>query len=426
VIRIPEFARKLWFTLAVLVVYRIGSYIPVIGINTKMLADYMGQQKALGGLLKYLDLFSGGALQNCTLFALGIMPYITASLMMQLLSVTIPQLEQLSKEGEYGRKVINQYTRYLALALSIGYSLGYAAVLERGGLVLTPGFAFKALFVLSLVAGALFVMWLGDQLSLRGIGNGSSMIVFAGIVSHLPSDVIKTIYFVREGNMSPVIALGIALLFLVLISVVVFLEKGERKVPVHYARRIIGNRIYGGQSSYIPFKINSVGVMPVIFASSVLQVPTFVLTTLAARFHSLDFIAKAAGVGGAFYNISQFGLIVFFTFFYASIFFNPVELADNLKKGGGFIPGYRPGKQTADYFDYLLFRIGLVGAIYLASLALVPNVLYALVTMPFYFGGTSLLIMVGVALEIASQAESYLVENKYRGFTRTGMPRRKA
>lgn len=412
--------RKLLFTFAVLIVYRIGVFIPVIGINVPMLAEYMGRQEALGGLLRYLDLFSGGALQQCTLFALGIGPYITASIMMQILSMSIPTLEALAKEGEYGRKVINQYTRYLAFFLSIGYALGYATYLEHQNLVLNPGIGFKIIFVLSLTVGSMFVMWLAEQISLMGIGNGSSMILFASIVTRFPDYVIRTINAVQMNSMSSVLAVAILLFFIIITACIVFLEKGDRKIPVQYARRVVGQRVYGGQASYIPFKINTAGVMPVIFASSVLNIPMFITSMLVGRWAFLKIVQDALQMGGFLYNVLEFGLIVFFTFFYTALVFNPTELADNMKKSGGFIPAIRPGKQTAEYFDYILTRIGLVGAIYLGILALLPNIVHAVVAMPFFLQGTSLLITVGVALELSSQIEAYLIEHNYGSFLTAG------
>jgi len=412
--------KKLLFTFAVLIVYRIGVFIPVIGINVPLLAEHMGRQEALGGLLRYLDLFSGGALQQCTLFALGIGPYITASIMMQILSMSVPTLEALAKEGEYGRKVINQYTRYLSFFLSIGYALGYATYLEHAQLVLNPGLGFKIIFVMSLVVGSMFVMWLSEQISLMGIGNGSSMILFASIVARFPDYVIRTINAVQIGNMSSILAMAILLFFIIITACIVFLEKGDRKIPVQYARRVVGQRVYGGQTSYIPFKINTAGVMPVIFASSVLNIPVFITTMFASRWAFLKVVQDALQMGGFLYNVLEFGLIVFFTFFYTALVFNPVELADNMKKSGGFIPGIRPGKQTSDYFDYILTRIGLVGAIYLGILALLPNIVHAVVAMPFFLQGTSLLITVGVALELSSQIEAYLIEHNYGSFLTTG------
>lgn len=420
IFRIPELTKKLFFTLGVMIVYRIGSYIPVIGINVNMISEFMNRADSAGGLLGYLDIFSGGALSRCTLFALGIGPYITASIMMQMLSMTVPYLEMLSKEGEYGRKMINQYTRYLALALSVVYSTMYAFYLENAGLVLTPGLGFKFTFVISLTVGALFVMWLGEQISLMGLGNGSSMIIFAGIVSRFPDHVIRTFNAVQIGNLHGIVACLILAAFIAITACIVFLEKGDRKIPVQYARRIIGQRVYGGQSTYIPFKINTAGVMPVIFASSLLNIPIFIARMLSQKFEVFSWMAAHLDPTGFIYNVIQFGLIVFFTYFYTALVFNPVELSQQMKKNGGFIPGIRPGKQTADFFDYILMRIGLVGAIYLGTLSVLPNVLGALITMPFYLGGTSLLIVVGVALEFSSQIESYLIEHRYEGFLTSG------
>lgn len=417
---ISELKKKLFFTLGILIIDRLGTYVPVAGVNIPLLGEYMKQATNLGVLFNYLDTFSGSALANCTLFSLGISPYITSSIMMQLLGMSIPSLEQLLKEGEYGRKVINQYTRYLTLILSIFYSFSYSLFLESSGLALHPGWAFRILFVISLTAGAMFVMWLGEQISLYGIGNGSSMIIFAGIVAKFPSYVAKTIKYVELGTISTITAFIILLVIIAIIGCIVFLEKGERKIPVQYARRVINNKIYGGQSTFIPFKINTAGVMPVIFASAVLQLPLSIITMLSTRFPAFKFLSDLFSVGGPLFNVIQFVMIIVFTFVYTALIFNPDELAENMKKSGGFIPGIRPGKKTAQFFDYILTRIGLVGAIYLASLAIFPNVMYAILRMPFYIGGTSLLIVVGVALETSSQIESYLIEHKYEGFLSSG------
>lgn len=420
ILLIPELTRKLLITLGILVVERVGTFIPVIGVNVPLLAEHMSKSSLVGGLLSYFDILSGGALQQCTLFALGIGPYITASIMMQMLGMTIPTLEALLKEGEYGRKVINQYTRYLTLLLSIVYSSGYAFYLERAGLVLTPGWGFRLLFVLSLTVGSIFVMWLGEQISLFGIGNGSSMIIFAGIVARFPDYILKTVDSVQKGFMHPVKAVLIWLVFIAIAACVVFLEKGERKIPVQYARRVVGNRVYGGQTSYIPFKINTAGVMPVIFAGSLLNLPLFLSSMLAERFPAFKTLSSMLAYNGVLYNAFEFSLIIFFSFFYTALIFNPVELADNMKKGGGFIPGIRPGRKTADFFDYILTRIGLVGAIYLAILAILPNIINGILQAPFSLGGTSILIVVGVALEFAAQIESYLIEHRYEGFLSSG------
>jgi preprotein translocase subunit SecY len=420
---ISELRKKLFFTLSVFVVYRLGNYIPVIGIDIDKLAQFMSQRTNLGGLLSYLDLFSGGNLKQCTLFALGIGPYITASIMMQILSLSVPSLEQLMKEGEYGRKMINQYTRYLAFGLSIVQGIGYAFLVERNDLVIDPGFAFRFMFVLSISVGSMFVMWLGEQISLYGIGNGSSMIIFAGIVARFPDDVIKTISGVQQGLLDPILAIFIFVVIAAIAACIVYLEKGERKIPVQYTRRVVGQRVFGGQSSYIPFKLNTAGVMPVIFSNAVLNAPIFIASLLSSRFVVFKWIADALQPNGLLFNVIDFFLIIFFFFFYTALVYNPDELAENIKKGGGFIPGIRPGKKTAEFFNYILTRLGLVGAIYLAALALLPNILQSIFSLPFYLGimsGTSLLIVVGVSLEIASQIEAYLIENRYEGFLTTG------
>lgn len=420
VVRIPELLRKLVFTLGVLVVFRIGTFIPVAGVNITQLAEFIKSSEGIGGLLRYFDIFSGGALSQCTIFALGIGPYITASIILQILSIGIPALEELSKEGEYGRKMVNQYARYLALVLSVLYSGGLLTLLEYHNLVLTPGLAFRAFFMLTIATGAMVVMWLGEQISLFGLGSGSSVLIFASIAARLPHNVASTIDAVRLGNMSVIAALIVLMIFLAVAGCIVFLEKGERKVPVQYARRVVGNRVYGGQNTFIPFKLNSAGVMPAIMTSSALNLPIFIAGALASKFTALNSFVQAMNVGGFLYNCLTFALIIFFAYVYTSVIFNPLELADNLKKGGGFIPGIRPGRQTAEYFDYLLTRIGLVGAIYLGVLVLMPNILEAVVRLPFSLGGTSLLILIGVALELASQVESYLIEYRYGSFLVSG------
>ena len=421
---VPELRRKLLFTLGILIIHRFGSHIPVIGVDIDKLQQLMDQRVGLSGLFAYLDLFSGGSLRQCTLFALGIMPYITASIMMQMLSLSVPWLEQLVKEGEYGRKIINQYTRYLAVFVALGQSTGLALLIERYGLVLDPSWGSRLLFILSLTVGALFVMWLAEQISLFGLGNGSSMIIFAGIVARFPDDILKTIAAIQEGYIDPVLGGFIFILVIAIIACIVFLEKGERKIPVQYSRRIVGQRMYGGQSTYIPFKINTAGIMPVIFSNAVLNIPVFASSLLAATFPIFKWFSESLTPGGVIYGVVNFVLIIFFSFFYTALVFNPVELADNIKKGGGFIPGIRPGKKTAEFFNYILTRIGLVGAIYLATLALLPNIIHGVLAMPFYLSGimsgTALLIVVGVALETAAQIESYLIEHRYEGFLTSG------
>ena len=420
---ISELRKKIGFTLGVIIIDRLGTYIPVIGVDILKLSDIMQQKTGVGGLLSYFDMFSGGALNRCAVFALGISPYITASIMMQILGMTIPSLEALLKEGEFGRKIINQYTRYLALGLSIMYSIPLALWLESAGLVLMPGWIFRILFVFTLTAGAMMVMWLGDQISLYGIGNGSSVIIFAGIVSSFPVHILKLVHLVQEGSLNIILALMVLVAFLFITASIVFLEKGERKIPVQYARRIVGNRVFSGQSSYIPFKINSAGIMPVIFAGTVLQAPMFVASLLSAKLPIVNTVVQAF-YHGPLYYVTDFLLIIMFSFFYTALAINPVELAENIRKNGGFVPGMRPGKQTAQYFDYLLTRIGLVGAIYLGFLALFPAILNFVFNIPFAISGTSMLIAVGVALELASQVESYLIERRYEGFLSGGRMKR--
>jgi preprotein translocase subunit SecY len=421
---IPELRKKILFTLGILVIYRLGNHIPVIGVDIDKLLQMMSQSSGLSGFFSYLDLFSGGNLRQCTIFALGISPYITASIMMQFLGMSIPMLEQLSKEGDYGRRILNQYTRYLTVFVAMIQSTGFVFLLERYGLVIDPWIGSRILFVISITVGTMFVVWLGEQISLFGIGNGSSMIIFAGIVARFPEDIIKILGAIQEGYLDIMVGVLLFVIVLAMAAAIVFLEKGERKIPVQYSRRVIGNKIYGGQSTYIPFKINPAGVMPVILASAMLNIPMFSLTMLAAKWVFFKPIAESLTPGGFFYSILDFVLIVGFSFIYTALVFNPEELADNIKKGGGFIPGIRPGRQTADFFSYILTRIGLVGAFYLAALALIPNIIHWFLAMPFYLSGilsgTALLIVVGVANETAAQIESYLIEHRYEGFLTSG------
>jgi len=322
---IQDLRKKILFTLGILIIYRLGNHIPVVGINIPALQQLMQQATGLGGLFNYLDLFSGGNLRACTIFALGIIPFITASIMMQMLSMTIPTLEQLAKEGEYGRKIINQYTRYLALGVSIIQGIGYSFMLERSNLVLYPGWTFRILFILSLTVGSMFVMWLGEQISLFGLGNGSSVIIFAGIVARFPFDIVSVTEQVRQGLMDPFIALTLLTAFIIITGCIVFLEKGERKIPVQYARRIVGQRVYGGQSTYIPFKINTAGVMPVIFAGAVLNIPVFLATALSGKYAFFTWLAQHIGRASILWNATEFVLIIFFSFFYTALVFNPEE-----------------------------------------------------------------------------------------------------
>jgi preprotein translocase subunit SecY len=422
---ITELRKKIFFTLVVLIVNRLGTYIPVIGVNVPLLNDIMQQKSGIGGLLSYFDIFSGGALSRCTVFALGIQPYITASIMFQILGMTVPYFEQLLKEGDYGRRIINQYTRYLALVLSIAYSFSYALWLESKGLALIPGWGFRIMFVLTLTAGSMLVMWMGDQISLYGLGNGSSIIIFAGILSRYKDAFLRLLYMVQEGNIALFLALLVPVIFIALTAAIVFLEKGERRIPVQYTRRIVGNKVFGGQSTYIPFKINSAGVMPVIFAGTILQSPLVLSGLLSAYIPILKTFVDVFYNGPLFY-VLEFVLIIVLSFFYTAFAINPPELAENIRKSGGFIPGLRPGQQTANFFDYILARIGLLGAIYLATLALLPAILRGFFGIPFEENGTSLLIGVGVALEFANQVESYLIERRYEGFLSGGRLKNRA
>lgn len=417
---VSELRKKILYTLGILIIFRLGAHIPVVGIDVNALRQLMEQASGLGGIFSYIDLFSGGTLRECTLFALGIMPYITASIMMQMLTMSVPSLELLQKEGEYGRKIINQYTRYLTFGVAIAQSLAYATILEKNNLVIDPGWGFRFVFILSLAVGSMFVMWLGEQISLFGLGNGSSMIIFAGIVARIPEDILKSVYQVQQGLVNGYVTFALVLVFIAIAACIVYLEKGERKIPVQYTRRVVGTKVYGGQSTYIPFKINVPGVMPVIFAGAVLNIPMFISAMLAEKFALFKWISESMVPTGALYNVIEFVLIIFFSFFYTALVYNPDELADNMKKSGGFIPGIRPGRKTAEFFNYILTRIGLVGAIYLATLALLPNILRMFVQLPFNLGGTSLLIVVGVALDTAAQIESYLIEHRYEGFLSAG------
>ncbi len=412
---------KLFFTLFIMIVYRIGSFIPIVGINMYSLKEYMGGANVAGGLLNFIDLFSAGGLSRGTLFALGVGPAITASIFMQVAGFSIPYIQMLSKEGEYGRSIINRYIRYIALGLSIVYSFGYAVFLESyPGIVFNPGWAFRFTSVMSLVAGCMFVMWLGDQIKVLGVGNGSSMIIFAGIISRFPSYFTRTIEAVKVGSLSLGLALFVLFVFCLLIALSVFLEKGDRKITVHYARKVVENKVFGGQTSYIPFKINTVGVMPVIFASSFLNMPLFIMKALS-KYSFFAYLLTWYDYRGPIYNTLLFGMIMLFTYVYTALLFDPNDLADSLKKSGGFLPGIRPGQKTADFFSYVLVRLGFIGAIYLASLAIIPNVILAIFpAVPIDVGGTSLLIVVGVALDFIVQVRSYLLEHKYDKFLPSG------
>jgi preprotein translocase subunit SecY len=409
-----DLKRRLLFLLGALVVYRIGAHIPVPGIDPNVLADLFNSQQ--GGILGMFNMFSGGALSRFTIFALGIMPYISASIIMQLMSVASPQLEALKKEGEAGRRKITQYTRYGTVVLALFQGIGIAVALEaQPGLVNDPGFMFRLTTVSTLLTGTMFLMWMGEQITERGIGNGISMIIFAGIVAGLPSAIGGLLELVRTGAMHPLTAIVICLLVVVVTAFVVFVERGQRKILVNYAKRQVGNKIYGGQSSHLPLKLNMAGVIPPIFASSIILFPA----TLAGWFGSgesmtwLKDMAAVLSPGQPIYVMLYAAAIIFFCFFYTALVFNAKETADNLKKSGAFVPGIRPGEQTARYIDKILMRLTLIGAAYITLVCLLPEFLILKWNVPFYFGGTSLLIIVVVTMDFMSQVQAYVMSQQY-------------
>ena len=411
-----ELKGRILFVLGAIVVYRLGAHIPVPGIDPLVLKKLFDSQS--GGILGMFNMFSGGALKRFTLFALGIMPYISASIIMQLLSVVSPQLEQLKKEGEAGRRLITKYTRYGTVILAAFQALGISIALEsQPGLVLDPGLAFRLTTVVTLVSGTMFLMWLGEQITERGIGNGISIIIFSGIVAGLPSALGSTLELARTGAFSIPLVFFLFAATILVTALVVFVERGQRKITVNYAKRQIGNKLYGGQTSHLPLKLNMAGVIPPIFASSIILFPA----TLAGWFGSsekmlwLKDIGAAISPGQPIYIFLFAVAIVFFCFFYTALVFNPKETADNLKKGGAFVPGIRPGEQTAKYIDQIMGRLTLVGAVYITLVCLLPEFLILKFNVPFYFGGTSLLIIVVVTMDFMTQVQSHLMSYQYEG-----------
>ncbi len=415
---IPELRKRVIFTLIMLAVYRMGVQIPTPGINGEALASFFQQQA--GTLFGMFNMFSGGALENFSIFALGIMPYISASIIIQLLTVVIPQLEALKKEGEAGRRKITQYTRYGTVGLSIIQGTFIAAGLEGmtgpGGemIVLDPGIQFKLMTMLTLTSGTAFIMWLGEQMTERGIGNGISLIIFAGIVARGPAAVVNSIQLVKAGEIAlffiPFLLAGM----FAVVAIIVFFETSQRRIPIQYAKRVVGRKVYGGQSSHLPLKINVSGVIPPIFASSIMMFPATI-----GSFIQVDWVQQVSAAlapGQVYYYLLYIIMIVFFCFFYTAVTFKPDDVAENLKKNGGFVPGIRPGKKTADFIDKVLTRLTVVGAIYLSAVCVLPTILIAKFNIPFYFGGTALLIIVGVAIDTISQIESHLVMRNYEGF----------
>ena len=441
---IPELRKRVIFTLLLLAVYRIGGVIPNPGLSATALAEFWQSQK--GGLLGFIDLFSGRNMSRMTIFALGIMPYISASIILQLLTVVWPYLERLSKEGELGRKKITQYTRYGTIGICLVQAFGIAIFLEAlktpagASVVINPGWGFKLLTVLTLTTGTVFVMWLGEQISERGIGNGISLIIFAGIVVSFPAGLNGLLSGLRTGSTDPLKIIFLGALMVAVIAFIVFVERGQRRIPVSYAKRVVGRKVYGGQSTHLPLRVNTGGVIPIIFAASVITIPATMATLI--KVPVIQRVAAQFGMGMPLYNLVYIAAIIFFTYFYISIIFNPVDVADNLRKYGGFIPGIRPGKNTSDYIDDVLSRITLAGAIYLAAVAILPEFLitgFRFQALPwigpwldanlpgfltqglgiqFMFGGTSILIVVGVAMDTMQQIEAQLVMRHYDGFMR--------
>ena len=420
---IPELKRKVLFTLSILVVYRIGGHITAPGVDASVLtAFFAGKQ---GTILGLYDLFAGGNLEKATIFALGIMPYISASIILQLFQAVVPYFEKLAKEGEEGRKKITQYTRYGTVILAVIQSIGIAIFLESlrgaGGelAVANPGMGFRIVTVLTLTCGTVFVMWLGEQITERGIGNGISLIIMIGIIARYPTDLLNTWRAVSIGQMSPFKLLLLMAMMVVVVAGIIFITQGQRRIPVQYAKRVVGRKIYGGQASFIPLGVNIAGVIPIIFAQSIIMFPG----TIAAFIPNLMFMQSIALIltpGHIVYLVLYSVIIIFFAYFYTAIVMNPVDVAENMKKSGGFIPGIRPGKRTAEFIDRVLTRITLPGAMFLAAIAVLPDVLITRADVPFYVGGTGLLITVGVVLDTLRQLESHLLMRHYEGFTKHG------
>ncbi len=415
-----ELKKRIWFTLAALVVYRLGTYIPIPGIDPRILQEIFEQNA--GGILGMFDMFAGGALGRMTIFALNIMPYISAAIIMQLMTAVSPNLEALKKEGEVGRKKLNQYTRYLTVLLAAVQAYGISVGLESmgsggGSAVVDPGLFFRATTVITLVGGTVFLMWLGEQITARGVGNGISLIIFAGIVANLPSALAGTLELGRTGALSAAFIILLLAMAVAVIAFIVFVERSQRRITVQYPKRQVGNRMFGGEASHLPLKLNVSGVIPPIFASSILLMPV-TLAQFSATGGGPEWLTTVnalLGRGQPLYIAVYISLIVFFAFFYTAIVFNPVETADNLKKHGGFIPGIRPGKNTADYLDYVLTRLTVVGAAYLAAVCILPEILISQYQVPFYFGGTSLLIVVTVTMDTVGQIQSHLLAHQYEG-----------
>lgn len=418
IFRIPELKKRVLFSLGMLAVYRVGCHIPTPGIDAQALALFFKQMQ--GTLFGMVDMFSGGALQKLTVFALGIMPYISSSIIFQLLTVVIPTIEKLSKEGESGRKKIIQYTRYGTIVLSVVQALGISIGLEsmRGPagemVVPSPGWGFRIMTVITLTAGTAFIMWLGEQMSEKGVGNGISLIIFAGIVARIPAAIGNSYRLLKAGELPLFVILAVVAFMFLVIAAIVFVERGQRRIPIHYAKRVVGLKTYGGQTSHLPLKVNMAGVIPPIFASSIIMFPATV-----ANFISIPWVQKAAkslSPGNLGYELFYVAFIVFFCYFYTAVTFNPVDVAENVKKHGGYIPGIRPGKETSDFLDTVLTKLTFAGAIYISIVCVLPSFLISKFNLPFYFGGTALLIAVGVGMDTVAQIESHLITRSYDGF----------
>lgn len=415
-----ELKKRLWFTVGALIIYRLGTYLPLPGIDPGALADIFSQQSS--GILGMFDMFSGGALSRMTIFALNIMPYITASIIMQLMTAIVPSLEALKKDGEAGRKMINQYTRYLTVLLATVQGYGIAVGLESAnGVVDDPGLFFRVTTVVTLVGGTLFLMWLGEQITSRGVGNGISLIIFAGIVANLPTALAGTLELGRTGALSSLLILLLFVMAAAVIAFIVFIERSVRKILVQYPKRQHGNKSFGGDQSFLPLKINVPGVIPPIFASSLLLMPVSIINLTGGQSGGADWLVALnamLGRGQPLYLLIYVSMIVFFAFFYTAIVFNPEDTAENLRKNGGYIPGIRPGKSTADYLDFVLTRLTVLGAAYLSAICILPELLISKYAVPFYFGGTSLLIVVTVTLDTVGQIQSHLLAHQYEGLVK--------
>lgn len=420
--KIPELKKRILITILLLAVYRVGVHVPTPGIDTAALAAFFAQAK--GTLFGFIDMFSGGAFERLSVFALGIMPYISSSIILQLLTVVVPHLERLSKEGDAGRKKITQYTRYGTVLLSLIQGFGISVGLERmtgpGGemVVMEPGWAFRFMTMITLTSGTAFIMWLGEQITERGIGNGISLIIFAGIVARLPTAISSSIRLIRAGEMGIMITLFVIALMVAVVGVIIYMERGQRRIPVQYAKRVVGRRMYGGQTTHLPLKINTAGVIPPIFASSIIMFPATIANFIEHPW--MKWLSGQLSPGTVGHELIYVGFIFFFCYFYTAVTFNPTDVADNMRKYGGYIPGIRPGKKTAEFIDRVLTRITFVGAVYVSVVCVLPAFLIAWFNVPFYFGGTAILIVVGVALDTVGQIEAHMLMRHYEGFMKQG------